>query len=756
MKRIKLLLPVCTLAAALLLSSCSGITGTDGSSSESPTSPDAINSDGDKMAANPIVSDGITFSQAGGLYGQPFLLSLSTSIQNGVIRYTTDGSDPTSESAQYTEEITIEDRTGDDNLLSAIVSSGSGGGFGGGEMPGGGGMRGQPPQDNGQPPQMPANDAGQPLQPTTDHVDGTAGIDVTQLAAQGNRDRAGGPGGGGGMAAAPAENVFKGTVIKAAVFSEKGELLSGVSVQSYFVSEDIFTRYGDLPIVSVVTDASNFYDSETGIYTNYNQSGSDWERPVHFEMFEADGTPVISQSMGVRINGGSTRSLAQKALRFYAKKDYDEENPTIEYELFDGLTKSYSDDILTTFKRIILRSSGNDNSGSLFRDALMQSLVSDLNVDTQASRPCIAFVNGEFWGIYNIRERYDDHYFANHYDIDQENVAVLEISQGNKTPEINEGDESDLAYYNEMVAFFNNNSMTTQANYLKAQEYVDADNIIDYFITNIYSGNTDWPANNNEFWRYKTSNGGYDSTAEWYMDGRFRWVIKDTDWGFGQRSDVTGNTLLHALNESSSSGGRGGMGFTSAESTLMFRKLMENEEFKAKFINRFCDVMNTNYDTNTVIAAINAMKDAIAVAIPEQANRYPSSVSSVSSWESSVNSMISFAQERAGYMQGFLQSRFSLSNVVNVTLKADSGAGYIRINDTDIKADTRGVTDASSWSGSYFAGTTQTFTAVPESGHSFVKFIVTDTASGTITEYTDSVIEVLVGGGGTTVQAVFG
>ena len=101
----------------------------------------------------------------------------------------------------------------------------------------------------------------------------------------------------------------------------------------------------------------------------------------------------------------------------------------------------------------------------------------------------------------------------------------MEISSGSSTPEINEGDESDLAFYNEMIAFFNSNSMTDEASYLKAQEYVDIDNLIDYYITNIYSGNTDWPANNNVFWRYKTDNGGYGNTAEWYMDGRFRWVI---------------------------------------------------------------------------------------------------------------------------------------------------------------------------------------------------------------------------------------
>jgi len=716
---------------------------------------------------NTASDDGVMFSQSGGLYESEFQLALSTNIENGIIHYTLDGSDPTSEAAQYDGAINIADRTNEDNLLSAIVTGslgGGGGNFGGGRNNDNADMPAEMPEgdfpsdmtvpelaaDGDTPRQMPMEDKA--MEDNTKQPPDMSG-----------NGRTGGPGNGGGFgggstSTAPVENVFKGSVVKAVVFSESGEMLTDIYVQSYFVSGDIFTRYGDLPIVSIVTDADNFYDDETGIYVNYNESGSDWERPVYFEMFEADGTSVISQNMGVRINGGTTRSLAQKALRFYAKSGYDEENPTIKYELFEGLTTSYSDDILTTFKRIILRSSGNDNSGTLFRDALMQELVSDLNVDTQASRPCVAFVNGEFWGIYNIRERYDDHYFANHYDIDTDNVAVLEISSKSSTPEINEGDESDLAFYNEMIAFFNSNSMTDGASYLKAQEYVDIDNLIDYYITNIYSGNTDWPANNNVFWRYKTDNGGYDDTAKWYMDGRFRWVIKDMDWGFGLMGQISSDTLAHAMNENSSgTGGRGGgnRGFTSAESTLMFRKLLENEEFLEKFINRFCDVMNTNYDTDTVVALINEMKAAIEPAIEEQSNRYPSSVSSVSSWESNIEKMIQFAQERTGYVQDFLQSRFSLPDVVTVTLNTDSAAGYIRINDTDITVDTRGVSNASSWSGSYFGGTTQTFTAASLDGHTFVKFIVTDTANGMTAEYPDSIIEVTLGSGETVVQAIF-
>jgi hypothetical protein len=476
-----------------------------------------------------VSNDGsITFSQAGGLYEQPFSLLLSTKIAQGVIRYTLDGSDPASDSSQYTTGITIADRTDEPNVLAAITSSGGNGpggnmpggekrGIGnGGEIPGGGrgGNRAGADMPQGDKPFSGGGPFGE--NPPVGMTDGTP------------------PNGdpfGEASSSAAMDNVFKGTVIKAAVFSASGEMLSGISSQSYFVSEDIFTRY-NLPIVSIVTDAGHFFDSATGIYTNYSQSGSDWERPVYFEMYEADGTSAVALNMGVRINGGSTRSLAQKALRFYARKNYDEENAAVDYALFAGLTTSYSDDLLTSFKRIILRSSGNDNNSTLFRDALMQSLVSDLHVDTMASRPCVAFVNGEFWGIYNIRERYDDHYFAGHYDIDADKVAVLAI-ESSSTPEISEGDESDLARYDKMYSFFDSYSMTEDANYQKAQEYLDIDNLTDYYIANIYSANTDWPGNNNVLWRYKTDNGGYDSTAVWYQDGRFRWVMKDMDWGFG-------------------------------------------------------------------------------------------------------------------------------------------------------------------------------------------------------------------------------
>ena len=449
--------------------------------------------------------------------------------------------------------------------------------------------------------------------------------------------------------------------------------------------------------------------------------------------------------------------MAQKAMRFYAREEYDEDNKNIKYELFEGMTKSYNDDLLTKFKRIVLRSSGNDNTGgSLFRDALMHTLVDDLNMNSQASRPCVAFINGEFWGLYNIRERYDNHYFANHYDIDKDKVALLTISVRG-VPELQEGDASDIAYYYEMLRFFNTHSMTDKVNYKKALEYLDVENFIDYYIANIYSANADWPGNNNSFWRYKPENGGYDDSAVWYQDGRFRWVLKDMDWGFGLMINQTHNTLLHAMNENAGGGRGGGMGggFSSPETTLMFRKLLENDEFRATFINRFCDVMNTNYETQTILSTIDKMQSFIEPVIPEQVARFQGSVRSVANWEASVERMRQFARERTGYVHGFMQHRFALSNLVRVALKTDADNGYIRINNTNITTGTRGVYDPSIWIGSYFAGTTQTLTAVPTKGSTFTKFVVTDVASGKITEHNNSTIDIKLGSAGTIVVAEF-
>src|SRR5699024_11829464 len=134
------------------------------------------------------------------------------------------------------------------------------------------------------------------------------------------------------------------------------------------------------------TDPDNLFDEETGIYTDENATnrGSDWERPVHLDFFEADGNLALEQELGVRIHGGFTRSFNQKSLRLYAKSEYDS-NEYMSYDFFNGLGRMNGKGSVKEFKRLILRNSGNDWNQTMFNDALMQSLIEPLGtVDTRS------------------------------------------------------------------------------------------------------------------------------------------------------------------------------------------------------------------------------------------------------------------------------------------------------------------------------------------------------------------------------------
>src|SRR5699024_4911381 len=104
---------------------------------------------------------------------------------------------------------------------------------------------------------------------------------------------------------------------------------------------------------------------------------------------------------------------------------------------------------ITSFKRLLLRNSGNDRAQTMFNDGLIQNLISTLNtVDTQAYQPSIVFINGEYYGIQNIRERMDEYYLANHYGLKLDEVAILKNQN-----ELYRGGNSDVYHYNNMLAY---------------------------------------------------------------------------------------------------------------------------------------------------------------------------------------------------------------------------------------------------------------------------------------------------------------
>lgn len=505
------------------------------------------------------------------------------------------------------------------------------------------------------------------------------------------------------------------TVVRAKIVGDNN-LKSQTVTKSYFVNENFDERF-DLPVFSLVTDPDNFYDEEIGIYTDENatNSGSDWERPVHLEFFEPSGSLTFEQNLGIRIHGGATRSYNQKSLRLYAKSEYDSEE-YMNYDFFNGLERMDGKGTVKKFKRLLLRNSGNDNNRTFFNDAFMQSLVEPLGtVDTQGYRPSVVFLNGEYFGLYNIRERFDEYYFETHYDIDTEDLVMLE-GKGS----LYRGNSSDTYHYSNMLKFIEENSLEEDENFSYIETLIDIENYIDYFSAQIYFGNSDWPHNNIRFWRKRTDS--YEREASLGHDGRWRWILFDTDHGYYHSDEPFGvkpyplnhlhNTIDYVMDE------YGGRGNDSEWPNYLFREMMSNEKFRTNFLNRINDLMNSYLSTDYSINRIDTFKKGIEKEIPNNIIKW-GAPESISQWNMHIDRKYLFAKERATVLRGFIMEEFNINDTITMNIENESDMGHIRLNTIDINHDLPGNSDENFWSGTYFENVPITLEAIPKDGYEF-------------------------------------
>ena len=528
----------------------------------------------------------------------------------------------------------------------------------------------------------------------------------------------------------PVGQLMKGTVVRARAIKE-GALASQVVTATYFIDDDIDERF-DLPVIAIATHRDNLFDKEKGIYlpgkifdewrrenpnervigkvpANYEMRGRDWERPIHIEFYEKDGTLGFSQKAGLRIHGGFTRAWAQKTLRIYARKDYDQED-SIYYEMFPGHTKPSGRAILQEYKRLILRNSGNDWSYTMFRDGLSQELVKDFKMDTQAYRPAVVFINGEYWGIHNIRERYDDHYLQTNYDLDRKQTTIIKIDE---LEELKEKGDQEVEAYLDLLSFVEEKDMSSKRNYDHVKSMMDIDNFIDYKVAGIFVANTDWLQNNIRIWRYKTHK--YEADAPYGQDGRWRWMLYDTDMGFDfdNTGMYTHNTMEWATTDQ-------GEGRNAPEYTLLFRSLLDNEDFKNQFINRFADAMNTNFRQENVLNKIDEIQGKLEKEMAYNIQRWVN-FGSMEEWHGHVDVMREFARQRPDYMRQFIMEHFAIMKTVDFTVDLeDMDKGTVQINSIVIDQDTIGLEGGRYWQGQYFTGIPIQVTAIPKKGYKFV------------------------------------
>jgi len=461
---------------------------------------------------------------------------------------------------------------------------------------------------------------------------------------------------------------------------------SPVATATYFGRDS-----GFLPVISLVTDPANFFDSDTGIYVmgdgaepDYPYFGAnfwqDWERPIHISLWEPDGRLGLAMDAGVNIHGGWSRGLDQRSLRITARGGYG--HSSIPYEVFPGYG-------IAEFSSIILRNSGNDwygcltacAPGSHLRDGLMHRIAEGADLDTVAYRPVEAYLNGEYWGIYNIRERPGAGYIAEHYGI--EDIDLLEA----EALVIN----GDNEHYLDLVAYLRNSDLSDPVAYSDVEAMVDIASLSNYFIFQIWFDNTDWPGHNIKFWRPRTA------------DGRWRWLLYDTDFGLGLfGASVANDTLAYAVDAN-------GSWPNPPWSTELLRRMLDIPEFRAQFINRYADFLNTQLRPTETQAALDEVVAGIAPVMPRHADRWGESLPG--GWESETAGIRQWLGERPAYATTHIVDHFGLAGTWTLDLAADPpGSGTFALTALEVDGP---------YSGSYFLDVPVTITAVPAPGYSF-------------------------------------
>ena len=474
--------------------------------------------------------------------------------------------------------------------------------------------------------------------------------------------------------------IDKSVVIRAAAYS--GRRKSKLHARTFLINEPPTT----FPTVSVAINPELLFDPNNGLYVQgpnavdslWQKDGANfWSRKelrAHVEFFEADGQCEVNTGTGFRLFGGVSRLFPQKSMTLVARDKYGKKH--FKHKIFgkDGFKKH---------KFLVLRNSGSDWGKTGFRDAYITSLVEDWDLEIQDYRPAQVYLNGQYWGIYNIREKVNRYFLEDHHDVDKDSLDLLEHKYDLK--------RGGRQHYLKMLKYLGKNSMADIGNYEYIQTQMEVDNFIDYQIAQIFIDNRD-AGGNIKYWRPQQEN------------GKWRWVLYDTDWGFGLHfnSAYKFNSLdFHTKPD--------GPDWPNPPwSTFILRKLLANESFKLKFINRFCDRINTSLSSEFALERLDKFIDIYEPEFDRHLERWNLKTFDR---DQHLERMKLFAKNRPEYMRKHLREFFDLGEDSELIISATDG-GHVVLNEF-IKI------GKEHFYGEYFQGIPIDLKVVPEYGYRF-------------------------------------
>jgi len=486
----------------------------------------------------------------------------------------------------------------------------------------------------------------------------------------------------------PADEVFKATVVRAITYDPQTKTQSPVVTHTYFVDEDINSRYSSLPVISLTADYEVLFAPESGILNTGTANNPFYHLetrvPANIEIFDPDSGVGLNGLYEIKLHGNTSVANPQKGFHVYAEPWLGTEK--FEYPLFqDSASKANQ---LASFDRFIIRAWGTAFDWAVFfSDAYHQTLMADSSLDIQDYQPAILFINGEYWGLYEIREanKNADYFQAHYFDGQEVPMDILELGTVDL---IEEGTPED---WTALQDFIESHDLSINENYAYLQSQVDIENFVQYIIHCVFTGKKDWPTHNEAMWR---------SPA---LDGKWRWIQFDMDQGLRPGIDNFHDMVQHVLDETF-------LGHP------MLLALLQNEEFEALFLNTFADMLNTYFLTDVEVAHFNEISAQLEPYIPEYRLRWQID----SNWEEDKAKALELILERWAFRKNQVLDNFKIDGTHQVTLISDQAMGTIQINSILIGSDTPGVADPGQWTGAYFDSIPIQITALPKEGYRFV------------------------------------
>ena len=391
----------------------------------------------------------------------------------------------------------------------------------------------------------------------------------------------------------------------------KNQVPSSVITYSYFFNEN-----HTVPVLCVTADPVLLWDAEVGmcssddpdengIYPSDANIYQDIELFASAELFELDGS-TFNINCGLKLFGQSNRTLAKKSFQLKFKQKYGED--ALYYPLFE------SRPTISRYDTVVLRSGSQDFKRAMIRDELCTSLVDgNMNLLVQAYKPCVLYINGEYYGLFFLREKIDEDWFASIYNVDGESFNMI---RGNGESILGNPN----GYYSLMWCA-RNYDLSDQSKYEYMKTIMDVESFADFIIAQAFFGNRD------------TGNAKvYQSEL---TDGKWRWVFFDLDYGL---ADDVSYGLWSVIKPE-------GTGYLNKFNTDLINALLKNDEFKDMFLTRFSYHLNNTFASERVTAEILKLRELIEPEIRRNIDLWGYSYYS---WEWQVESMVDFVNDVDG------------------------------------------------------------------------------------------------------------